>query len=84
MEGSGGEQQQVYVTGADGEQMVLSGPEAAALLEQAGINIHDGTQVSLTHCDYVHFYPSSKAIGCQSVCVFVCLVTSPKRLILIS
>ena len=48
MEGSGGEQQQVYVTGADGEQMVLSGPEAAALLEQAGINIHDGTQVSST------------------------------------
>ena len=35
----------VYVTGADGEQMVLSGPEAAALLEQAGINIHDNGQV---------------------------------------
>ena len=33
--------QQVFVTGADGEQMVLSGPEAAALLAQAGISLGD-------------------------------------------
>ncbi len=35
----------VFVTGADGEQMVLSGPEAAALLAQAGISIGDNDQV---------------------------------------
>ena len=29
------------MTGADGEQMVLSGPEAAALLAQAGISLGD-------------------------------------------
>ena len=34
--------QQVFVTGADGEQMVLSGPEAAALLAQAGISLGGG------------------------------------------
>ena len=34
--------QQVFVTGADGEQMVLSGPEAAALLAQAGISLGEG------------------------------------------
>ena len=37
---------QVYVTGADGEQMVLSGPEAAALLAQAGISLGEQEQVS--------------------------------------
>ena len=37
--------QQVFVTGADGEQMVLSGPEAAALLAQAGITLGDQDQV---------------------------------------
>ncbi len=37
---------QVFVTGADGEQMVLSGPEAAALLAQAGISLGDNDQVS--------------------------------------
>ena len=36
---------QVYVTGADGEQMVLSGPEAAALLAQAGISLGEQEQV---------------------------------------
>jgi hypothetical protein len=36
---------QVFVTGADGEQMVLSGPEAAALLAQAGISLGDNDQV---------------------------------------
>jgi len=41
----------VYVTGADGEQMVLSGPEAAALLAQAGINIGDNNQVSSEYRD---------------------------------
>jgi hypothetical protein len=35
----------VYVTGADGEQMVLSGPEAAALLAQAGISLGEQEQV---------------------------------------
>ena len=39
--------QQVFVTGADGEQMVLSGPEAAALLAQAGINLGDQEQVMI-------------------------------------
>lgn len=39
--------QQVFVTGADGEQMVLSGPEAAALLAQAGINLGDQDQVMI-------------------------------------
>ena len=33
------------MTGADGEQMVLSGPEAAALLAQAGISIGENDQV---------------------------------------
>ena len=41
------------MTGADGEQMVLSGPEAAALLEQAGINLHNG-QVSNINLDLSH------------------------------
>ena len=39
--------QQVFVTGADGEQMVLSGPEAAALLAQAGISLGDQEQVMM-------------------------------------
>jgi hypothetical protein len=39
------ERVQVFVTGADGEQMVLSGPEAAALLAQAGISLGDNDQV---------------------------------------
>lgn len=39
--------QQVFVTGADGEQMVLSGPEAAALLAQAGISLGDQEQVMI-------------------------------------
>ena len=39
--------QQVFVTGADGEQMVLSGPEAAALLAQAGISLGDQDQVMM-------------------------------------
>eukprot|EP00092_Neocalanus_flemingeri_P090714 GFUD01114902.1.p1 GENE.GFUD01114902.1~~GFUD01114902.1.p1 ORF type:complete len:2510 (+),score=681.34 GFUD01114902.1:132-7661(+) len=39
--------QQVFVTGADGEQMVLSGPEAAALLAQAGITLGDQDQVMI-------------------------------------
>ena len=38
--------QQVFVTGADGEQMVLSGPEAAALLAQAGISL--GGKINIT------------------------------------
>ena len=33
------------MTGADGEQMVLSGPEAAALLAQAGISLGEQEQV---------------------------------------
>ena len=37
--------QQVFVTGADGEQMVLSGPEAAALLAQAGISLGGGGKI---------------------------------------
>ena len=37
--------QQVFVTGADGEQIVLSGPEAAALLAQAGITPGDQDQL---------------------------------------
>jgi hypothetical protein len=40
-----GKHVQVFVTGADGEQMVLSGPEAAALLAQAGISLGDNDQV---------------------------------------
>ena len=40
------EGQQVFVTGADGEQMVLSGPEAAALLAQAGISLGDQDQAA--------------------------------------
>ena len=42
--------QQVFVTGADGEQMVLSGPEAAALLAQAGISLGDQDQVVQPDC----------------------------------
>jgi len=37
----------VFVTGADGEQMVLSGPEAAQLLAQAGISLGDNEQVMM-------------------------------------
>ena len=35
------------MTGADGEQMVLSGPEAAALLAQAGISLGEQEQVGV-------------------------------------
>ena len=45
--------QQVFVTGADGEQMVLSGPEAAALLAQAGISLGGGGKINISrilHC----------------------------------
>ena len=37
------------MTGADGEQMVLSGPEAAALLAQAGISLGEQEQVGGQH-----------------------------------
>ena len=40
------EGQQVYVTGAGGEGMVLSGPEAAALLAQLGIELGRRTRSS--------------------------------------
>ena len=56
--------QQVFVTGADGEQMVLSGPEAAALLAQAGISLGDQDQAGQT---------GAGELSCQYSIVYVCI-----------
>jgi len=63
---------QVFVTGADGEQMVLSGPEAAALLAQAGISLGDNDQV-LRHILYLYnskliSYSCTFNYGCTWYC----------------
>ena len=47
------------MTGADGEQMVLSGPEAAALLAQAGISLGEQEQVG-GHCPSLQIFQQIK------------------------
>ena len=66
--------QQVFVTGADGEQMVLSGPEAAALLAQAGISLGGKIMIilniilSVSVCSAIRFlYPVSAVSVCQPI-----------------
>ena len=53
----------MFVTGADGEQMVLSGPEAAALLAQAGISLGDQDQAA----DFIKAFWADR-FGAKPIC----------------